>query len=157
LIRNPLGIRPWQFVLEPLRGYLMLAERLAGNGSEFASGWNFGPSDDDAKPVSWIADEMVRLWGDRAQWTCDAAVHPHEAHFLKLDASKSRSELGWCPLLPLAQALTWIVEWYRTCQSKGDLHQFTLMQIERYEDLCAREANVQAKASSYGCTLAAGE
>jgi CDP-glucose 4,6-dehydratase len=157
LIRNPLGIRPWQFVLEPLRGYLMLAEHLSGNGFEFASGWNFAPSDDDAKPVSWIADEMVRLWGDRAQWTRDAAVHPHEAHFLKLDASRSKAELGWRPLLPLAQALTWIVEWYRTCQSKGDLHQFTLMQIERYQDLCAREANAQAKASSGGRTLAAGE
>ena len=82
----------------------MLAERLADNGSKFASGWNFGPADADAKPVSWIADEVVRLWGAGAAWKRDGASHPHEAHFLKLDASKSQAGLGWHPVLPLQQA-----------------------------------------------------
>ena len=90
LIRNPSAIRPWQFVLEPLRGYLMLAERLAEDASRFACGWNFGPADADAKPVSWIADELARSWGNGASWTRDAEAHPREAHFLKLDASKAR-------------------------------------------------------------------
>jgi len=76
LIRSPSSIRPWQFVLEPLRGYLMLAERLAENGSDFASGWNFGPAEPDARPVSWIADKLTRSWGDQAAWTRDEASHP---------------------------------------------------------------------------------
>jgi len=135
LIRNPFAQRPWQFLLEPLRGYLMLAERLADNGSKFASGWNFGPADADAKPVSWIADEVVRLWGAGAAWKRDGASHPHEAHFLKLDASKSQAGLGWQPVLPLQQALGWIVEWYHACKSGADLHKTTLAQIERYEAL----------------------
>jgi CDP-glucose 4,6-dehydratase len=135
LIRNPFAQRPWQFLLEPLRGYLMLAERLAENGSKFASGWNFGPADADAKPVSWIADEVVRLWGTGASWKRDGASHPHEAHFLKLDASKSQADLGWHPVLPLQQALGWIVEWYHACKSGADLRKTTLAQIERYEAL----------------------
>ena len=102
LIRNPSAIRPWQFVLEPLRGYLLLAERLAaGRVQRFASGWNFGPADADAKPVSWIADELARSWGDGASWTLDRAQHPREAHLLQLDASKARAALGWHPVLPL--------------------------------------------------------
>ena len=135
LIRNPSAIRPWQFVLEPLRGYLMLAERLAEDPGRFASGWNFGPADADAKPVSWIADELVRLWGSRASWSHDGAQHPHEAHFLKLDASKAKAYLGWHPVLPLNQALEWIAEWYRAFQAGADLERFTRMQIERYEML----------------------
>src|SRR5215472_15168046 len=87
LIRNPAGIRPWQFVLEPLRGYLMLAERLAVDGASFTTGWNFGPADADAKPVSWIADALARSWGNGACWRQDTAVHPEEARLLKLDAS----------------------------------------------------------------------
>jgi CDP-glucose 4,6-dehydratase len=135
LIRSPSAIRPWQFVLEPLHGYLMLAERLAGDASRFAGGWNFGPAEADAKPVSWIADELVRSWGNGASWKCDAGAHPHEAHFLKLDASKARSCLNWRPLLPLQQTLYWIIEWYRAFQSGADLRFFTRTQIEQYEAL----------------------
>jgi CDP-glucose 4,6-dehydratase len=135
LIRNPLATRPWEFVLEPVRGYLMLAERLAEGGAGFASGWNFGPADDDAKPVGWIADELVRQWGRGAGWERDAAVHPKEAHALKLDASKAKSGLGWHPVLPLGPALEWIVEWYRSFQAGGDLRRVTLSQIERYETI----------------------
>jgi len=122
-------------VLEPLRGYLMLAERLCQDPARFASGWNFGPVDDDAKPVSWIADELVRSWGKGAKWTQDAAAHPREAHALKLDASKAKAGLGWHPVLRLPVALEWIVEWYRAFQSGADLRQLTQKQIERYEVL----------------------
>jgi CDP-glucose 4,6-dehydratase len=135
LIRSPSAFRPWQFVLEPLRGYLMLAEKLSGDASRFASGWNFGPADADAKPVSWIADELVRSWGNGATWTRDTTTHPREAHALKLDASKAKACLGWYPLLPLESALEWIVEWYRSFQSGNDLRRLSKAQIERYEAL----------------------
>jgi CDP-glucose 4,6-dehydratase len=135
LIRNPASYRPWQFVLEPLRGYLMLAERLGEDPARFASGWNFGPVDDDAKPVSWIADELVRSWGTGAKWAQDAASHPREAHALKLDASKAKAGLGWHPVLRLSLALEWIVEWYRAFQAGADLRKLTQEQIERYEVL----------------------
>jgi CDP-glucose 4,6-dehydratase len=135
LIRNPSAVRPWQFVLEPLRGYLTLAERLREDPLRFASGWNFGPVDTDAKPVSWIADRLARSWGDHASWVHDSAMHPREAHFLKLDASKSKACLDWHPVLPLEQALDWVVEWYRAFQAGEDLRARTLAQIERYEEL----------------------
>src|SRR5215471_16264306 len=112
-IRNPSATRPWQFVLEPLRGYLMLAERLAENGASFATAWNFGPADEDARPVSWIADKLARTWGNNASWTHDGGTHPHEAHLLKLDASRAKAVLKWHPKLPLDAALEWIAKWYR--------------------------------------------
>jgi len=135
LIRNPSAFRPWQFVLEPLRGYLMLAERLVSDGPRFASGWNFGPVDSDARPVSWIAGELARSWGEAASWAQDSTAHPREAHALKLDASKAAAYLDWRPVLPLQQALEWIVEWYRAYQGGADLQRQTLNQIERYEAL----------------------
>jgi CDP-glucose 4,6-dehydratase len=134
-IRNPAAIRPWQFVLEPLRGYLALAERLAEDPSGFAAGWNFGPADGDAKPVSWIADELARSWGTDASWSHDAADHPREAQFLKLDASKAKACLNWHPVLPLKLALEWIVEWYRAFRAGADLRRLTQTQIARYEAL----------------------
>jgi CDP-glucose 4,6-dehydratase len=134
LIRNPLAIRPWQFVLEPLRGYLMLAERLAERPTEFASGWNFGPVETDARPVGWIADRLVGLWGEGASWVGDiTGLHPHEDHYLKLDAAKARAYLGWAPVLPLAEALDWITEWYRAFQEGGDLRKMVQTQIARYQ------------------------
>jgi CDP-glucose 4,6-dehydratase len=135
LIRNPSAIRPWQFVLEPLRGYLMLAERLTEDASQFASGWNFGPAEADAKPVSWIADELAQSWGSGASWRQDVAAHPREAHLLKLDASKASVCLNWRPVLCLNQALEWIVDWYRALQTGADLRRMTQTQIERYEGL----------------------
>ena len=138
LIRNPYATRPWQFVLEPLRGYLLLAERLLGDPRTFASGWNFGPAEDDARPVSWIADTLVRLWGNDASWTRDSAAHPHEANLLKLDASRAKSLLKWRPLLPLGTALDWIVIWYLSFQQQADLGKLTRAQIEQYEALDSR-------------------
>jgi len=135
LIRNPAAYRPWQFLLEPLRGYLILAERLSEEGAPFASGWNFGPADADIQPVSWIADELVSLWGQEASWALDSGAHPHEAHALKLDATKAARGLDWRPVLPLKQALAWIAEWYQAFRESADLRQLTLKQIEDYERL----------------------
>ena len=134
-IRNPHATRPWQFVLEPLSGYLVLAERLSKDASQFASAWNFGPAEADAKPVSWIANELVRLWGSGASWKADAGPHPREAYYLKLDASRARACLDWRPLIPLNQALDWVVEWYGAYQAGDDLRRLTRTQIERYEAL----------------------
>jgi CDP-glucose 4,6-dehydratase len=105
-VRNPDSIRPWQHVLEPLSGYLMLAERLWLEGDEFADGWNFGPEEQDAKPVSWIADTLTRLWGEGASWELDKRDdQPHEARYLKLDISKARLQLQWQPRWSLETAL----------------------------------------------------
>jgi CDP-glucose 4,6-dehydratase len=134
-IRSPTAIRPWQFVLEPLHGYLLIAERLAENRAQFASGWNFGPAETDAKPVSWIADRLASLWGNGATWIHDSTVHPPESGSLKLDASKARAYLGWHPVLPLKKALDWIVEWYRAFETGADLGKVTRAQIQRYEEV----------------------
>jgi CDP-glucose 4,6-dehydratase len=135
LIRNPKAFRPWQFVLEPLRGYLVLAEKLSQDPVRFASAWNLGPEDADARPVAWIADELTRSWGSGAVWTRDTSTQPHEAHALKLDVSKAKAFLGWHPLVPLHIALDWIVEWYRAFQVGKNLRKVTAAQIERYEFL----------------------
>ena len=135
LIRNPAAYRPWQFVLEPLHGYLLLAEKLARDPVRFAEGWNFGPADADAVPVSWIADRLVCSWGEDASWTQDAASHPHEAHALKLNTSRARNCLGWHPVLPLPQALEWIVDWYRAFRDGADLAGFTRRQVEQFSTL----------------------
>lgn len=134
-IRNPHATRPWQHVLEPLSGYLTLAERLYEHGSDFAEGWNFGPNDEDAKPVGWIVEQMAALWGEGAQWQVDAGEHPHEANYLKLDISKVRSRLGWHPALHLNDALKLIIDWSKQRQAGADMHQMTLAQIHSYRTL----------------------
>lgn len=134
-IRNPHAVRPWQHVLEPLRGYLTLAERLYENGSIYGEGWNFGPSDEDAKPVGWIVEKMAALWGNGANWQIDTGAHPHEAAYLKLDISKARSRLGWHPALRLDEALKLIVDWAKQRQSAADIRALTLAQIAAYQSL----------------------
>jgi CDP-glucose 4,6-dehydratase len=136
-IRNPHAIRPWQHVLEPLRGYLNLAERLYQHGPDYAEGWNFGPNDEDAKPVGWIVEQMAALWGPGATWQVDAGEHPHEAAYLKLDISKARSRLNWHPALSLKQALQLIVDWSQARSSGVDMQQFTSAQIKSYQALTA--------------------
>ena len=138
-IRNPDAIRPWQHVLEPLRGYLTLAERLYEQGASYAEGWNFGPNDEDAKPVGWIVQQMATLWGGDAQWQVDPGEHPHEANYLKLDISKARSRLNWHPALRLEQALKLIVDWSNQCRAGADMRQFTLAQIHAYQALTKAE------------------
>jgi CDP-glucose 4,6-dehydratase len=132
-IRNPHAIRPWQHVLEPLRGYLLLAERLYEHGPTYAEGWNFGPNDEDARPVSWIVEKTAELWGQQARWVTDTGEHPHEAHYLKLDISKARARLGWHPALRLHDALRLIVDWTQQRRAGADMREVTLRQIGEYQ------------------------
>jgi CDP-glucose 4,6-dehydratase len=132
-IRNPHAIRPWQHVMEPLRGYLTLAERLYEDGTSYAEGWNFGPNDEDAKPVAWIVERLAEMWGGGAKWQLDAGEHPHEATYLKLDISKVRSRLGWHPALRLADALELITDWSKQRQAGVDVRELTLNQIQTYQ------------------------
>jgi len=134
-IRNPHATRPWQHVLEPLRGYLTLAERLYADGPAFAEGWNFGPNSDDAKPVEWIVRQLAQRWGQGASWQVDAGEHPHEANYLKLDISKASQRLHWQPALRLNEALDLIVDWARARQTGADMHAATLAQIATYQAL----------------------
>jgi CDP-glucose 4,6-dehydratase len=134
-IRNPHAIRPWQHVMEPLRGYLALVERLYESGPEYAEAWNFGPNDDDAKPVGWIVERMAKAWGNDAQWQLDGGEHPHEANYLKLDISKARSRLDWHPVLHLEDALKLIIDWAKQRQAGADIKKLTLTQIQNYQRL----------------------
>lgn len=131
-IRNPHATRPWQHVLEPLSGYLTLAEHLYTQGQAYAEGWNFGPKDDDAQPVQWIVEHMVNSWGKGASWQQDDGVHPHEANYLKLDISKAKARLGWQPSWPLLTALEKITTWHQAYLATTNMHDFTMQQIANY-------------------------
>ncbi|NYS59723.1 CDP-glucose 4,6-dehydratase [Vreelandella salicampi] len=133
-IRNPNAIRPWQHVLEPLGGYLVLAEKLWEQGSHYAQAWNFGPRDEDARPVAWILDRMAQCWGPGASWVKDDAPQPHEAHYLKLDTSKARAVLGWSPTWALETTLSRIVEWHHGWRKGDDVRLRCLNEIEAYQD-----------------------
>lgn len=132
LIRNPLAIRPWQHVLEPLSGYLVLAEALCRDPKAAADAWNFGPRDDDARPVQWIVERMCKAWGQGADWTRDESVQPHEAHYLKLDISKARAGLHWQPRWPLAETLDGIVAWHRAWLAGADMHDYCQGELARF-------------------------
>jgi CDP-glucose 4,6-dehydratase len=132
IIRNPQSIRPWQHVLEPLSGYLMLAERLFSEGPNFAEGWNFGPDDSDTKPVKWIVEKVCEKWGKNATYIIDEGLHPHEAHYLKLDCSKARQRLGWMPKWTLDQTLDYIIEWVCAYKNNESLRLLCQAQIESY-------------------------
>lgn len=134
-IRNPHAIRPWQHVLEPLSGYLMLAEKLYTDGPRFADAWNFGPNDSDAQPVQAIVERLTSQWGDGAQWRLDGGNHPHEATFLKLDCSKAHARLGWRPRWDLNHTLDTIVAWYKSAARDEDLKTVTLAQIDEYTQI----------------------
>ena len=131
-IRNPLAIRPWQHVLEPVSGYLVLAQALWNDPKAAAEAWNFGPRDDDARPVQWIVERLCALWGDGADWACDDNVQPHEARYLKLDISKAHTGLGWQPHWGLVQALDSIVAWHRAWRSGADMHDYCNTELERF-------------------------
>lgn len=135
LIRNPKAIRPWQHVLEPVRGYLQLAERLLAGNSDAESAFNFGPVAEDAWPVDQIANHLVAAWGQGASWTRDDSSSVHEARLLRLDSSKARTQLDWKPRLDIDSALRWTVDWYRACHTGHDMNAFTLKQINDYESL----------------------
>jgi len=132
LIRNPQAVRPWQHVLDPLAGYLSLAEHLYRNGTGFNGGWNFGPNDSDTRPVSWLAERLVYYWGGGAQWHTWEKPQVHEAHVLKLDCSKARTKLGWQPRLDLESALAWTVSWTQAYQAGRDMRAVTEDQLKGY-------------------------
>jgi CDP-glucose 4,6-dehydratase len=135
LIRHPNAVRPWQHVLDPLHGYMMLAQELLAEPARFASSYNFGPSDQDTWPVERMANKLATMWGDGASWTRDSVPSVHEARVLRLDASKAHVELGWKPRLDIEAALDWTMEWYRAWNHGDDMAEWTKKQIGQYEQL----------------------
>jgi CDP-glucose 4,6-dehydratase len=133
VIRHPHATRPWQHVLEPLSGYLLLAQKLCEEGPRFAEGWNFGPEDLDARPVEWIVERMCTAWGDNASYELDTREHPHEARYLKLDCSKAKAALGWHPKWSLERTINSIVEWSQAYQQGQDLLKTCLQHIEEFQ------------------------
>lgn len=131
-IRNPHAIRPWQHVLEPLSGYLLLAQKLYEEGVGYAEGWNFGPKDEDSKPVQWIVERLTESWGEGARWVLDKGDHPHEANYLKLDCSKAKARLNWQPRWCLDETLDRIVDWQKKYRQGADMKAVTLEQINLY-------------------------
>ncbi len=131
-IRNPNAIRPWQHVLEPLSGYLTLAQRLYTDGISFAEAWNFGPNDSDAKTVEWIVQKMCEVWQGETEYEIDKGNHPHEAHYLKLDCSKAKMRLDWHPRWHLEETLENIIEWVNAYSKQANMRQVCLQQIDEY-------------------------
>jgi CDP-glucose 4,6-dehydratase len=133
-IRNPHATRPWQHVLEPLSGYLLLAEKLHEQGQAFAEGWNFGPRDEDARPVQWIVEQLCQAWGMGASWQLQPGEHPHEANFLKLDISKAKQRLQWVPRWSIEQAIEHIIQWHKALLQGQDMHAICLQQIYQFQN-----------------------
>lgn len=131
IIRNPKATRPWQHVLEPLSGYLLLAEKLFYDPVRFSGGWNYGPCYDDVKSVDWILDYMTKLWPN-SSWRLDSSINPHEANLLKLDISKAESQLNWIPTWNLETSLEKIVEWENLWDSGADMHRVCLSEIKQF-------------------------
>jgi CDP-glucose 4,6-dehydratase len=131
-IRSPSAVRPWQHVLEPLSGYLLLAERLVNAGTEYAEDWNFGPDENDAKPVSWIADHLGKKF-PYLSWELDSGPKPHETSILKLDIAKAKAKLRWVPKWSLEMALDKTVLWYQAWKEKQSMAEISIGQIEDYE------------------------
>lgn len=132
IVRNPLSTRPWQHVLEPLSGYLVLAQELFINGDEFAEAWNFGPKDEGCQPVHWILDKIVSKWGDGAKWELDKNNNPHEAGFLKLDCSKAANRLKWQPKGSLEETLDSIIEWHQGFIVGNNMKTRCMQEIQNY-------------------------
>jgi CDP-glucose 4,6-dehydratase len=133
LIRNPYAVRPWQHVLEPLGGYLMLAESMWTQGARFAEAWNFGPNEDNVLNVGEVAKRVLTLWGSGIDWVTDGRISPHEAQMLKLDCSKAALKLGWTPKLSMNETLTWTVDVYKQFYEGADMRSILMAQISDYE------------------------
>ena len=131
-IRNPQAIRPWQHVLEPLSGYLSLAEGLVTQRETLVGGWNFGPNESDVQSVAWVVEKLIELWSQNANWQLDPLVQPHEANHLKLDCSKAKVKLKWIPRLDLSTTLSWVVDWTKAWQQGGNMQAVTNQQIKEY-------------------------
>jgi CDP-glucose 4,6-dehydratase len=134
VVRSPNATRPWQHVLEPLSGYLMLAEKLYTEGQAWAEPWNFGPNEDDVRPVQWIVEQIAQSWGNGASWQLDSKNHPHEANYLKLDISKAKSRLGWHPKWTLLEALSNVTSWHRFWLEHRNMRDISLKQITEYQN-----------------------
>jgi CDP-glucose 4,6-dehydratase len=135
IIRNPKATRPWQHVLEPLSGYLVLAQKIYRNQEKYAEGWNFGPNEQDVRPVAWILDKMIDKWPE-SSWELDLGSNPHEAGFLQLDITKAKSKLGWKPVWGLGYTLEKIVNWHKAWLNKEDMQIVCLSEIKDYmEDM----------------------
>jgi len=148
VIRNPHAVRPWQHVLEPLSGYLKLAEKLFESGPAFGDAWNFGPDESDAKPVDWIVKQLAHEWGSDAQWQLDDRSQPHEAQILKLDCSKAAYSLNWRPALSLTEALRLTADWYRRRNNGQDARSITIEQIKHFIQLL-QESDMQIMPTSH--------
>jgi len=134
-IRYPDAIRPWQHVLEPLNGYLELAEHMWAHGTGFNGGWNFGPDKDDCKPVHWILETLNNKWNGGIQWEQSSNKNPHEATYLSLDCSKSKQLLGWSPRLNLTTALELLVDWYQGYSNNDNMRDLSINQLTYFENL----------------------
>lgn len=134
MIRNPLATRPWQHVLEPLSGYLVLAQALYQGGGQFDGAWNFGPRNEDARSVKEVIDLLIKNWGSPANWQQDCSEQPHEAHSLKLDCTKAREYLSWAPKWGLERAMQNITDWYQAYQREEDMREVSLQQITQYQN-----------------------
>jgi CDP-glucose 4,6-dehydratase len=135
LIRNPHAIRPWQHVLDALNGYLTLAEKLFEKGPAFAEAWNFGPYDSSIKPVGWIVNQLLALWGEKNAWDQNSISQFHESNSLSLDSSKARFKLGWKPKLALEDALAQIVFWNKAYQAGDDMNFVTKAEIQKFMEM----------------------
>jgi len=141
VIRYPQAVRPWQHVLEPLHGYLTLAEAMWSGKNKFDGAWNFGPPPQLSKPVAWVADRMTHIWPGEARWKLAGGKHFHEAQNLTLNSRKSQSQLDWQSSLSIQQTIDWICEWYIARLDGQPVSSVTEKQIRRYEEL------IQAKCS----------
>lgn len=142
ILRNPQAIRPWQHVLEPLSGYLTLAERLYEEGPSYSEGWNFGPFDSGVKPVSWVANQLVALWGSDISWKQDETCQPHEDRYLMLDCAKAHHRLKWEPVLDITTALSWTVEWMKSVRAGDNMRRVSESQIGRFMELAQNRTSM---------------
>ena len=150
VIRNPRATRPWQHVLEPLRGYIAVAEALFEAGAANGEAWNFGPEQSDAQPVEWIVRQLAELWGRSARWEKEGGSQPHEAKCLKLDWSKAEARLGWRPALRLKDALAITAEWYKARLRGEDMRVFTGRQIQNYEERSHTDTKIDPNSCGVG-------
>jgi CDP-glucose 4,6-dehydratase len=147
-LRNPQAARPWQYVLEALRGYLLLAEHLYRDGRRYSGAWNFGPAATDIRPVQWIAEKLATAWGAEAEWKIHCGSLPQESQMLRLDCSKAAVELGWRPILDLSKALEMTVEWYRDFYAGKNVRAKYLEQIAAYSRIAGTSPEVIPEHSS---------
>jgi CDP-glucose 4,6-dehydratase len=147
ILRNPQALRPWQHVLEPLGGYLTLAERLYENGPSYSEGWNFGPFDSNVQPVSVVVDQLVSLWDSDISWKQDETYQPHEDRYLMLDCAKARHRLKWEPMLDFKTALRWTVEWMKSLQVGADMRRVSESQINRFMGFAQQGKTTRSLAS----------